>query len=574
MKSLIKLINYIFYIFILILFFKNVESKNKKSGGGYFSNSTNVVSPNELINKHNGEKLSKNNYIFLRNNISEYIDNEKNNEKSIVTTKNDKKSKFDNNNLNNESINNLIKKFPEFSNITSQHLYMLSPSDQCKCHQRTIFFKYPSFIEQNIQNLNITDLIIKNKEYFVGAVQHYKNNIKYKKTFQSLNKTLSNNNLIRIYNVNFANLYFRYIGNNVVIPKFVNRYKKFNVMLKSYELDRKDLLYNNYKLMQNEYPEDFNYMPETYTSENKDIFIEKYKYNKISKDNLWLIKPKNNSGGRKISFLKNINDIKINDIITKYISEPLLINKRKFDFRIYLLVTGHDPLKIYIYQEGLIRLSAEEYDLDLNDLNNLKKHLTNTAINKNNKNGYKNNDILMSLSKVKNYLQENYNMDFNIIWEQIKDFSIKSFISINHLEINEEKKYKIHSNNLFEFYGIDVMIDKNFKPWLIEINPTPDIDILKSVIHDRNLKYKLMHDMFNIIGMVPYSHIDNHALEGECEYNNSTEEAVQQSICEFTRPLGGFEQIFPLKENIEFYKKFFKEISENNKSLWNKIKKP
>eukprot|EP00833_Pecoramyces_ruminatium_P005875 jgi/Orpsp1_1/1179907/evm.model.c7180000071297.1 len=66
-----------------------------------------------------------------------------------------------------------------------------------------------------------------------------------------------------------------------------------------------------------------------------------------------------------------------------------------------------------------------------------------------------------------------------------------------------------------------------------------------------------MIDIFNIIGMVPYSHINGLAMDGECEYENSVDEAVKQSICEFTRPMGGFERIFPKKDNIEYYRQFF-----------------
>ena len=37
------------------------------------------------------------------------------------------------------------------------------------------------------------------------------------------------------------------------------------------------------------------------------------------------------------------------------------INEHKFDMRIYVLVTGITPLKIYVYREGLTRLAAENY---------------------------------------------------------------------------------------------------------------------------------------------------------------------------------------------------------------------
>lgn len=36
-----------------------------------------------------------------------------------------------------------------------------------------------------------------------------------------------------------------------------------------------------------------------------------------------------------------------NYIISKYIDNPLLIGNKKFDIRMYILVTGYKPLKIW-----------------------------------------------------------------------------------------------------------------------------------------------------------------------------------------------------------------------------------
>jgi tubulin polyglutamylase TTLL11 len=49
-------------------------------------------------------------------------------------------------------------------------------------------------------------------------------------------------------------------------------------------------------------------------------------------------------------------------VVQKYISRPLLLNKYKFDFRIYVLVTQCDPLEAYIYRDGLVRLCTHPYE--------------------------------------------------------------------------------------------------------------------------------------------------------------------------------------------------------------------
>lgn len=68
-------------------------------------------------------------------------------------------------------------------------------------------------------------------------------------------------------------------------------------------------------------------------------------------------------------------------IVSRYIQNPLLINDRKFDLRIYVLVTSYEPLRIYVYNEGLTRFAAEVYPSGEHP-ENTYAHLTNYSLNK------------------------------------------------------------------------------------------------------------------------------------------------------------------------------------------------
>lgn len=48
-------------------------------------------------------------------------------------------------------------------------------------------------------------------------------------------------------------------------------------------------------------------------------------------------------------------------IVQEYIDKPLLLEGYKFDLRIYVLVTSCDPLRIFIFNDGLVRMSTDKY---------------------------------------------------------------------------------------------------------------------------------------------------------------------------------------------------------------------
>ena len=87
----------------------------------------------------------------------------------------------------------------------------------------------------------------------------------------------------------------------------------------------------------------------------------------------------------------------------------------------------------------------------------------------------------------------------NLFWSQIYDIIIKSFLSAENLIYNACKKTCIHRTNCFELYGFDIMIDSDFKPWLIEINLSPSLACDSEL--DMKIKGVLLSDTFNLVGI-------------------------------------------------------------------------
>jgi tubulin polyglutamylase TTLL6/13 len=108
-----------------------------------------------------------------------------------------------------------------------------------------------------------------------------------------------------------------------------------------------------------------------------------------------IVKPEASCQGRGIFLARRIQDIPPMEsfVVQKYIEKPFLIDGLKFDLRLYVLVAGVDPLRVYFYKEGIARFATESYEPpNGKNLGNVKtykiiqvcQHLTNYAINMNN----------------------------------------------------------------------------------------------------------------------------------------------------------------------------------------------
>jgi len=93
-------------------------------------------------------------------------------------------------------------------------------------------------------------------------------------------------------------------------------------------------------------------------------------------------------------------------IIQKYIERPLLINKRKFDIRVWVLV--NQDMEVFFFKEGYLRTAAVEYKLD--DGEDQYVHLTNNAVQKNGRSyGRFEDGNQLDFDQFQEYLDENHN---------------------------------------------------------------------------------------------------------------------------------------------------------------------
>ncbi|XP_047915897.2 tubulin polyglutamylase TTLL5 isoform X1 [Anser cygnoides] len=282
--------------------------------------------------------------------------------------------------------------------------------------------------------------------------------------------------------------------------------QKVNHFPRSYELTRKDRLYKNVSRMQLAHGfKAFHILPQTFIlpAEYQDFC------NTYSKDRgPWIVKPVASSRGRGVYLINNPNQIVLEDniLVSRYISNPLLIDDFKFDVRLYVLVTSYDPLVIYLYEEGLARFATVRYDQASKNIKNQFMHLTNYSVNKKSGDYVSCDDPEVedygnkwSMSAMLRYLKQE-GRDTAALMANVEDLIIKTVVSAELAIATACKTFLSHRGSCFELYGFDVLIDDTLKPWLLEVNLSPSLACDAPL--DLKIKASMLSDMFTLVGFV------------------------------------------------------------------------
>lgn len=132
------------------------------------------------------------------------------------------------------------------------------------------------------------------------------------------------------------------------------------------------------------------FLPMTYTLPGDyNLFAEEFRRNPAL---TWIMKPTDKARGIGIFLINKLSQVKrwsnnksqnfsyanCRDtyVISKYIDNPLLIGSKKFDLRMYVLVTSWKPLTVYKHEQGFARFCAVKYNLDADELANNFMHLS------------------------------------------------------------------------------------------------------------------------------------------------------------------------------------------------------
>ncbi|XP_055518560.1 tubulin polyglutamylase TTLL13-like isoform X2 [Leucoraja erinacea] len=284
----------------------------------------------------------------------------------------------------------------------------------------------------------------------------------------------------------------------------MKRFQKINHFPGMSEICRKDLLARNLNRMLKLFPKEYNIFPRTWCLPAD--FGDFQAYSRMKKPKTYICKPDCGCQGRGIFITRNLKEIKHGDrlICQQYISKPFLIDGFKFDLRVYVLVTSCDPFRIYIYNEGLARFATSKYNEPSNsNLDDICMHLTNYAINKHSKNFVRDGDSSSKrkLSSLNKWLAD-HGHDVPKVWSDIEDVIVKTLISAYPiLKHNYRTCFSTHLCGCacFEILGFDILMDRNLKPWLLEVNHSPSFTTDSRL--DREVKDNLLYDTICLINL-------------------------------------------------------------------------
>ncbi|XP_075038091.1 tubulin polyglutamylase TTLL7 isoform X2 [Mixophyes fleayi] len=283
----------------------------------------------------------------------------------------------------------------------------------------------------------------------------------------------------------------------------LRNYQRINHFPGMGEICRKDCLSRNMTKMIKCQPHEYSFIPRTWIFPAEYTQYQNYvkELKKKRKQKTFIIKPANGAMGHGISLIRNGEKLQAQDhlIVQEYLDKPFLLEGYKFDLRVYILVTSCDPLKIFLYNDGLVRMGTEKYHSPSDsNLNQLYMHLTNYSVNKHNENFERDETedrgSKRSIRWFTEFLRAN-DHDVAKFWNDISELVVKTLIvaepHVLHAYRMCRPGQQPASNSVcFEVLGFDIILDRKLKPWLLEINRAPsfgtdqkiDFDVKKGVL--------------------------------------------------------------------------------------------
>lgn len=252
-----------------------------------------------------------------------------------------------------------------------------------------------------------------------------------------------------------------------------------------------------------QYPEEFGFWPRTWIMPEEANTLDTFLAKQKKKLGTFIFKPNDGAQGDGIFLLQSRGDLSRRlssfghsgdqAIVQKYMPTPLLLDGYKFDMRLYVLVMSLSPLKVYLCHEGIIRVCTQLYEPPVGrNLHKTSSHLTNYSLNKTNSTFIHNADpqadvgSKRTLSVLLRRLKAQ-GLDSEGLWENLKDLVLKTVLALatdlmetqecNYPNLRDLTTDGDEGPRAFSIMGVDVLLDDQLNPHLLEVNNNPSMCI-------------------------------------------------------------------------------------------------
>ncbi|XP_078082529.1 tubulin polyglutamylase TTLL11 isoform X1 [Mustelus asterias] len=338
------------------------------------------------------------------------------------------------------------------------------------------------------------------------------------------------------------------------------------------ELVRKINFSRAVRTMQELFPEEYKFYPRSWIlPEEYQNFADQVRVSKEN-DSSWkptfIVKPDGGSQGDGIYLIKDSTDVRMLAnlrskpvVVQEYISKPLLIEKLKFDIRLYVLLKSLDPLEIYIAKDGLSRFCTEPYqEPNSKNFHRVFMHLTNYSLNVHSGNFIHSDSVNTGSKRTFSSIVAKLSMrgyDVKKMWSDIITLVIRAIIAL----VPELKVY--HQTYIppgkpgptcFQILGFDILLMKNMKPVLLEVNANPSMRIeheqeispglfeyVASPV-DEEIKVAIIRDTLRLVDPALKKNCLQQSLSTECSAESDKEETAEAEAQDVTETPSNKEQ--------------------------------
>ena len=191
---------------------------------------------------------------------------------------------------------------------------------------------------------------------------------------------------------------------------------------------------------------------------------------------VFVIKPLGGQGGQGIRLTASLDEALAAEdaVVQRYIDPPFLVQGRKAHLRIYCLITSTDPLRCYVHENGVVRFAPREYARGEGWLERSDMHVTNTALHRKNPLLVMSQDAAVEdvghVWSLRAYLQRAPSWVFGEIARLVGRFVLalrEDGVFARQAASGEASSFGA------KLFGLDVLLDGDGQPWLIEIQRSP-----------------------------------------------------------------------------------------------------